>query len=337
MAKENLQGKIFDEEPSSPGTLSDKEIHDYVNRGFLISKQTFDATSLEGSSYDIRIGSKGVIGGEGIEIDLNKESMELQPGAYGGVVSFEKFKLSNKICARIGSKRALSYDGLILLTGNTVDPGYEGHLLFGIYNASQRKVILRARKKICNVVFERLSVEPERLASADESLISGNFPDKFLDHMVNMDVLPWMQISERVKQIELITKDIIDLKKRYDDVLVPINKLTENVTFLTTDVKSLADQTKMLSKDLDSIGRIVQDNGMQVQQLTANLGILTGQATSIQSRIIGIESTTEKHQSSLTKIGNELSKFKVYAFIIFGVITFIFGMIVTKYWNKLFP
>ncbi len=34
-----------------------------------------------------------------------------------------------------------------------------------------------------------------------------------------MDVLPWMQISERVKQIENITKDIIDLKARYEDVL----------------------------------------------------------------------------------------------------------------------
>ena len=38
--------------------------------------------------------------------------------------------------------------------------------------------------------------------------------------MANMEVLPWMQISDRVKQIEQITKDILDLRARYDDVLL---------------------------------------------------------------------------------------------------------------------
>src|SRR2546429_481970 len=217
------QPLLFPENAGVSGILVDKEIQDAIERNWLISKETFQQSSLEASSYDIRVGTKGVIGGDGVEIDLRKDAMELGPGAYGGIISYEKLWLPDNVCARIGSKRALSYEGVILLTGTTVDPGYEGHLLFGVYNASQRKVLIRFNKKLCNIVFERLGKPPERLAPSDPSLKVGNFPDAFLDRMANMEVFPWMQISERVKQIETITKDILDLKARYDDVLQPIS------------------------------------------------------------------------------------------------------------------
>lgn len=55
---------LFTEEPHNTGTiLSDKEINDYVSRNLLITKETFGNSSLEASSYDIRVGGKGVIGG----------------------------------------------------------------------------------------------------------------------------------------------------------------------------------------------------------------------------------------------------------------------------------
>src|SRR5207302_11362782 len=144
---------------------------------------TFQIASLEASSYDIRVGRKAIIGGQGMEIDLAKAPIELEPGAYGGVVSLERLHLPSNICARIGSKRALSYDGVILLTGSLVDPGYEGLLLFGLYNASQRKAHIRYNRKLCNIVFERLITSPERVAPSDPNLLVGSFPDAFLDHI----------------------------------------------------------------------------------------------------------------------------------------------------------
>lgn len=64
--------------------------------------------------------------------------------------------------------------------------------------------------------------------------------------MANMEVLPWMQISERVKQIERMSAEIVDLRTRYDDVMVPIEKLTENVNLISQDVAKLSDQTAAL-------------------------------------------------------------------------------------------
>ena len=102
------QRLLFADNASVSGVLIDTEIQDAVDRGWLISKETFHSSSLEASSYDVRVGAKGVVGGEAVEIDLRSRSMELGPGEYGGIISNEKFLLPENVCARIGSKRALS-------------------------------------------------------------------------------------------------------------------------------------------------------------------------------------------------------------------------------------
>ena len=116
------QNKLFPDAQWA-GVLASKEIDQEVSAGHLISRSTFSQSSLESSSYDVRVGKKGVLGGEGRELDLEETTLELEPGAYGGVISLEKLALPNNILARIGAKRALSYDGVILLTGSIVDPG----------------------------------------------------------------------------------------------------------------------------------------------------------------------------------------------------------------------
>lgn len=70
--------------------LTDKEISDYINRSLLITKDSFAVSSLEASSYDIRVGKKGIIGGEGIELNLEEKPLEIPPGSYAGIVSYEK-------------------------------------------------------------------------------------------------------------------------------------------------------------------------------------------------------------------------------------------------------
>lgn len=329
---------LFADNTGVSGILTDTEIQRAIDGNLLISKDTFQQSSLEASSYDIRVGAKGVVGGEGIEIDLRKDAMELGPGAYGGVISYEKLFLPDNVCARIGSKRALSYEGVILLTGTIVDPGYEGHLLFGLYNASQRKVLLRFNKKICNIVFERLAKAPERLAPSDPNLKIGNFPDAFLDRMANLEVLPWMQISERVKQIETITKDIIDLKARYDDVLEPIRDLTNNVNKLTQDLGTLTTQTKAISGDVDRVNKLVEENSKHVTQLTTNLGTVGGVIQGLQDRARGLEDSSRTQTQTITGLQTSFGRFQLLAYIFWGILLVILGAflpaIIERVWPK---
>jgi dCTP deaminase len=322
---------LFDSDPNLKSTiLSDKEIMDYINRGLLIEKETFSSNSLEASSYDLRVGGKGIIGGEGVEVDLiHEKTLEIPPGAYAGIVSYEKMNFPRNICARLGSKRALSYDGIILLSGSIVDPGYEGHLLFGLYNASQKKVHIRYGRKICNIVFERLAIEPEKEVQSEPNLLVGNFPDAFMDKMANMDVLPWMQISERVKQIENITKDIIDLKARYEDVLQPIKDLTNNVKSLKDTVSEISNQTGILTKDMQNANKMVEENGKQINQLTNGLSLLSDKYSSTIKEMDKISDDFRSQGSQLKEISIDVKSQKGRTNILWAVVLLLAGALIS--------
>lgn len=322
---------LFNEEPDNPGTiLSDKEINDYVSRNLLISKDTFSASSLEASSYDIRVGGKGIIGGEGVEIELAVEkTMEIPPGAYAGIVSFEKMNFPRNVSARLGSKRALSYEGIILLTGSIVDPGYSGHLLFGLYNASQKKVHIRYGRKVCNIVFEKLAVEPNKESESEPNLLTGNFPDSFMDKMANMDVLPWMQISERVKQIENITKDIMDLRIKYEDVIKPIKDLTENVKSLSMTVQTISEQTKALGQDLEKSNSFINENGKQISQLTNSLTILNTNHKSFSNSLEGLSNNLRAQERQVNELSIGVKSQKLWSYILGVIVLLVLGALIS--------
>ena len=329
MVDAKAQAALF---PGAAGSvvLTDDEIQRQVTSGLLMDKATFDPRFLQSCSYDVRVGRLGILGGQGREIDLTQDVLELSPGAYAGLISFEKLNLPLDVFARIGSKRSLSYDGIILLTGSLVDPGYAGHLLFGVYNASQKKAVIRSGMKICNVLFEQLPAEVQRKIQPDPDLIRGRLPEDFLGKMANMEVLPWMQISERVKDIERITKDIIDLKARYEDVLQPIKKLTENIDRVSSDVSSLTQETRGLAQELDLLRTITSDNAKQIGQLATAVGTVTGELKGVAERAKSADSTSAELR---TKFG----RFSLAMWVFWGMLLLGLGSLLPKLWNKVFP
>ena len=245
-------------------------IQELVDERKLIVADTFAPSSLKETSYDVRIGRKGILGGEGSEINLAEKPLIIEAGCYAGIISYEKLHLPLNISAHIGSKRKLSYEGVILLTGSIIDPGYEGYLLFGLYNATSRKVVLPTKTKICTVTFTQIDHDAEPIAP-DADLLVGDFPGDFINKMANTEVLPWARISDEVKQIQRLTKDILDLKAQYNDVLKPIQDLTKNVDKVSLDVSLLSESVKTLrtvvgdhEKDLRDVGTKIGRYGLLV-------------------------------------------------------------------------
>ena len=106
MANSKAQSTLF---PGAAGSvvLTDEEIQQFVGSGLLIEKVTFDPRFLQSCSYDVRVGKIGILGGQGREIDLVENVLELSPGAYAGLVSFEKINLPLNVFARIDSSDRL--------------------------------------------------------------------------------------------------------------------------------------------------------------------------------------------------------------------------------------
>ncbi len=313
----------------TPVVLIDTEIRTLIDNGKIFDKTTYDPTCLESCSYDLRVGSSSVMGGTGQEVDLDDQGLDLPPGGYAGLISWERLLLPKNVFARLGAKRAYSYDGIILLTGALVDPGYHGHLLFGVYNASQKKFVFRRGAKICNVVFERLSGDVDRAPTVSPDLNHGRIPDDFINKMANMDVLPWMQISERVKQIGQMTADILDLKQRYQDVLEPIKELTTNVTRVSQDVDKLSDRTAELRE-------VTSANAEQLRQVGMDLSTITAQLSTSVRNAEKAEERSEATQEGLSDLRTRVGRFQLSIYIVFSVLLVVFGSFLPTIWQQLF-
>jgi deoxycytidine triphosphate deaminase len=312
-------------EPLRPGViLTDAQIEQLVAAGELIRHETFERRGLDACSYDVRVGRKGIVGGQGQEVDLAERPMEVGPGAYAAVISEEKVKLPRNVVARINSKRSFSYEGIALLTGTQVDPGYEGHLLFAFYNASSRRFVVRRGRAICSLVFEALESDVTRPKASDPDLLRGDFPDKFVNEIANMEVLSWAQLSEHVKHIDKIAKDILELRAKYENVLEPIKVLTQNVDNLTQDVNKLSGSIATVSKDVGGLERATSENARQINELGQNLRLLVAEFASVKK-------DTEKHGDRIVELGTRFGRFSLGMSVVWTLIAIGLGGVVTKY------
>jgi dCTP deaminase len=312
---------LFADAGAGTAVLVAEDIAAMAQNGRLISRE-FDDKSLQATSYDCRIGERAIVGGHSNETDLKRDRLVIEPGSYAGVISLEKVKLPSNVFAQIGSKRKFSYDGLILLTGSVIDPGYEGYLLFGLYNASTKKVVLPIRTKICNVVFHRLSKEVKAVPP-DPYLLNGEFPPDFLKQMANVEVLPWVKITEEVRRIQDLTRDIFDLKKQYSDVLKPISDLTTNVDKVNTDVRLLAEQVRAVSGQVGKLDEFSQSNAKLVNEIAVNVKAL--------STKVGDQ------DKELREVATKIGRYGVFWTVLWAIILIALTVSATLLVRKAFP
>jgi deoxycytidine triphosphate deaminase len=237
----------------------------------LISNSTFAETSLNFPSYDVRVGSRVVFSGSGEIKELREnDTFPIPAGAYVGIVSRENFNLPENVIGIIGTKRRFSYEGLILLTGFIVDAGYQGHLLFTVYNASNKPSFLQFEEKLCTVIFHQVEGYCGRKFH-DSSLLEGKFPSEFVRNIGQTDPSGYASLQDEVKKIQDISGRISRLETEYNDVRGPIKdltKLVENVTKELQEVKSISQQNTLNIKDLtDTAKRTKESVDSQARQI----------------------------------------------------------------------
>jgi deoxycytidine triphosphate deaminase len=130
-----------------------------------------DPTAVEGIKYDFRFGSKFLKASLERPVDFNdlqgteKLQAKIDPGEVVFVMSEERLSLPMDVFVVLVHKRKLSHDGIAVMGGLCVDPGYEGHLLVGLHNFSSSPFQIVPGHKLIAGLFYKLS-EGE----------TGNFP-----------------------------------------------------------------------------------------------------------------------------------------------------------------
>lgn len=330
------EGQLFPE-PLQPGVvLTNGQIQELVDTGSLIDKGTFDHDGLDACSYDIRIGDKGILGGSLNEVDLADEPIELAPGAYVAVISLERLNIPDNVIVRINAKRSVSYDGIVLLTGSQVDPGYKGHLLFGFYNASPKKRALRRTRAICSLVFETLAAPVPHPKKSDPDLIKGRFPEHFVDNMAEMDVFSWQQLTEHVKKIDKITTELMELRTKYDDVMQPIKELSGEVERLTANVDRLQGNIGEVGHQVSRLEDLASVNSTQIAEITSGVASLVTEVRVAKTETERLSAAHEKHSGEIRDVRILFGRFSIVAYVFWGILLLVLGAVMAIIVPKLF-
>ena len=90
------------------------------------------------------------------------DSISIKPGEFALLLTHEEVHLPDSMFALISMKFSLKLKGLINVSGFHVDPGYEGRILYSVYNAGPNPIILTKEQKIFTIIFAKISNKSSR-------------------------------------------------------------------------------------------------------------------------------------------------------------------------------
>jgi len=199
--------------------MIDKEIKKAINEKKIIM-ENFSEDYLEPTSYDMRVGNKAVLSEVEREIDVKKEGgIIIKPGQFSILTTYENIKMPSDIAGHIGVKSYYTRKGLILLAGLQIDPGFEGVLVLGVYNASPRKLTLDYLNSFCTIEFHQLSGPVEKPYSNSSEQKKGDIPRVDKDYLRTIET---QSLSELSKNMRTLTLSVASLTRTIHWFLLPL-------------------------------------------------------------------------------------------------------------------
>jgi len=105
------------------------------------------------------------------------------------------------------------------LAGLQIDPGFEGHLVLGIYNAAPRQLVLDYRSAFCTVEFHKLVRPVEKPYVPRGEQLKGQIPQVDKDYLRTLETQSLSDVAESVRQL---TTNMGEMNRWIKQVVLPI-------------------------------------------------------------------------------------------------------------------
>ena len=213
--------------------LTDAEIKEEIKSGKIfiepLSKDCF-----RGVAYVARLGARALVGGEDSEKNIEAtQSLVLEAGEFALFTTLERFKLSDRIAGHLGIRTDVARKGLVLLQGMHVDPGWEGHLVLGGYNASSRRLVLDYEAELVSIEFHKLAMRPERLARVSNEQREGRIPDLDKDYL-RARTMGTQSLGQLSKDLVALREVVFKMDKRISHLSTQMGYLLWGLPFVAT-------------------------------------------------------------------------------------------------------
>lgn len=137
--------------------LTDAEIREAIKTEGL-SITPFEDGCLQSASYDFRVGDQAFLSGTDAITDVaNKGLVIIEPGEFAVLTTRETVTCSPQYAAQLGLDSRYARQGLVLLSGPQIDPGFSGVLIVRVTNLAPRRITLTYEAPFLTVQFFRLA------------------------------------------------------------------------------------------------------------------------------------------------------------------------------------
>jgi len=122
---------------------------------------SYDPNSVDTAGYNLRLGPEAFISTGETPYRLTDENpmVAIHPGEFGLLTTYEYLKIPKNLIAFITLRHRYKKQGLINVSGFHVDPGFEGKLVFSVYNVGRSDIVLRFKDGIFMIFFAIVNPE----------------------------------------------------------------------------------------------------------------------------------------------------------------------------------
>lgn len=142
--------------------MTDTDIRAAVEDG-LLEIDPWAKESLQPASYDLRVGAEAFVSGMNAKVDVaNKGLVVIDPGEFAVVATRERVHCGPQIAGQIGLCSPYARQGLTLLSGPQIDPGFNGVLVVRMTNLAPHRIPLVYEAPFLTAQFFKLGRPVQR-------------------------------------------------------------------------------------------------------------------------------------------------------------------------------
>lgn len=123
----------------------------------------FNTERIANVAYELCLGDEAYLtdskSGKKEILDAKNPQVVIKPGQFALLLTDENVTIPNDILAFISIKFSQKIKGLINVSGFHVDPGFNGKIIFSVYNAGPAKITLDKGEPYFMIWFSRLTSE----------------------------------------------------------------------------------------------------------------------------------------------------------------------------------
>ncbi len=101
--------------------------------------------SVKHCAYEMHLGCEYFATGNGKDVKQQvhwNQQIVVRPGQFALLLTSERIKIPKDAIGMISIKAGIKFKGLVNVSGFHVDPGYNGKIIFSVYNAGSQKIVL---------------------------------------------------------------------------------------------------------------------------------------------------------------------------------------------------